>query len=82
MESIALCSDCDYISYWLSENVMTESTENHVQNYFTSLCNDSRNDFESNYALCKMILFSFPVVWDYIAKQLEMHKLCDFICDV
>lgn len=77
---MALCSECDQVCDWTSEYIFTNENEQNVQEYLASLCNENRSDFESNYAVCKIIMYAFPMIWDYIAKSIENYNICEFIC--
>ena len=72
-------SDCDQVCDWASEYIFTNENENNVQDYLLSICNTDRTDFESNYAVCKLILYAFPMIWDYIAKSVENYNVCEFV---
>ena len=78
---MVICSECDQVCDWTSEYIMTNKNEENVQDYLLTLCNESRSDFESNYAVCKFILYVFPMIWDYIAKSIENYNACKFICN-
>ena len=80
MDSVS-CNDCKEITDWAIENIMTNSNEQYVQDYIASICNKTNESFYDNYELCRLVMYSFPLIWDYICKSLETNKICEsFVC--
>ena len=70
------CEDCKTLVYWTNSKFMTNENEQAIQNHILSTCAD---DMTKNYKLCKMLVYTFPIIWDRICRAIERNTICEAI---